>query len=300
MRALLSFAEGRLDEDGLYKKRGGDWVFVDWADNFDENSGPLCAEQMLLCRAYECAAMCARLADDEKNAEYYSARAKDVREKINLLYWDEEKCAFVDDFRSGNRNVTRHANIFAILYSLTSEQRKTKIIENVIKNDDVPPIVTPYFKFFELSAMCEIGDMSYVTDMLRSYWGGMVAEGATAFWEKYEPDMSGAEHYAMYGTSYGKSLCHAWGGTTPIYILGKYILGVRPTSENYGTYEVRPCTCDLGLGDFSGKVPTPFGDITVSVCANGVRILSEIDGGKLILGGREYGIEKGVELFVEK
>jgi hypothetical protein len=54
------------------------------------------------------------------------------------------------------------------------------------------------------------------------------------------------------------------------------------------------------LGDFSGKVPTPFGDITVSVCANGVRILSEIDGGKLILGGREYGIEKGVELFVEK
>ena len=299
MRSLLGFAEGRLSKQGLYEKRGGDWVFVDWAEHFDKDAGPICAEQMLLCRAYECAANCAELMKDTEGAERYSARAKDVREKINALYWDEEKRAFIDEFSTGNRNVTRHANIFAILYDLTTEERKAAIIENVIKNDAVPAIVTPYFKFFELAAMCEIGDFAYVADMLRSYWGGMVAEGATTFWEKYEPDMKGTEHYAMYGHPYGKSLCHAWGGTTPLYVLGKYILGVRPTSANYETYEVRPCMQELGLGAFSGKVPTPRGDIEVSVSGGEVCVRSDISGGKLILGGEEYVIEKDTPLNIK-
>ena len=147
--------------------------------------------------------------------------------------------------------------------------------------------------------MCEIGDFGYVADMLRSYWGGMVAEGATTFWEKYEPDKNGAEHYDMYGHPYGKSLCHAWGGTTPLYVLGKYILGVRPTAANYERFEVCPCTEELGFGAFSGKVPTPRGDIAVSVSATEICVLSDIEGGKLVLGEREYDIEKGKELKVK-
>lgn len=299
MLSLMEFAEGRLSADGLYEKCRGDWIFVDWSEHFDKDSGPICAEQMLLCRAFECAEHCAMLLEDDEKAEYYGAKAIDVREKINELYWDEEKLAFVDDYKTGNRNVTRHANIFAILYDLTTEKRKSAIIENVIKNDSVPAIVTPYFEFFELAAMCEIGDFRYVTDMLRSYWGGMIAEGATTFWEKYEPDMKGAEHYEMYGKPYGKSLCHAWGGTTPIYLLGKYILGVRPTAPNYESYEVRPCLEKLGLGDFSGNVPTPRGDISVSVCGGEVRVTSEIDGGVLIVGDKEFDIVKDKELIVE-
>ena len=299
MRSLFAFAESRLSENGLYEKGRGDWVFIDWAECFDKDAGPICAEQMLLCHAYECAEHCAMLLGDDENAAYYGAKAIDVREKINELYWDEEKKAFVDDYKTGNRNVTRHANIFAILYDLTTGKRKADIIENVIKNDAVPAIVTPYFKFFELAAMCEIGDFRYVTDMLRSYWGGMVAEGATTFWEKYEPDMKGAEHYAMYGQPYGKSLCHAWGGTTPLYVLGKYFLGVRPTSANYETFEVCPCTDNVGFGAFSGKVPTPRGDVSVSVGNGEVTVLSEISGGKLLLCGAEYEIEKGKELKVK-
>ena len=298
MLSLMGFAESRLTADGLYEKRGGDWVFVDWAEHFDKDSGPICAEQMLLCRAYECAEHCAVLLDDEEKAAYYGARAIDIREKINALYWDEEKRAFIDDYKTGNRNVTRHANIFAILYDLTTSERKSEIIEHVIKNDDVPAIVTPYFKFFELAAMCEIGDFRYITDMLRSYWGGMIEEGATTFWEKYEPDMKGAEHYEMYGKPYGKSLCHAWGGTTPIYLLGKYILGVRPTAPDYESFVVCPCTEELGFGAFSGKVPTSRGDITVSVCGGEVTVLSELDGGLLIVGSKEYEIQKGKEIKV--
>ena len=147
--------------------------------------------------------------------------------------------------------------------------------------------------------MCEIGDLAYVTNMLRSYWGGMIAEGATTFWETYDPNMNGAEHYGMYGRPYGKSLCHAWGATTPLYIFGKYILGVRPTDANYASFEVQPCTQTLGLGAFSGVVPTPHGDIKVCVGKRSVKVLSELSGGKLVVGGKTYEIEKDKEICIE-
>ena len=300
MRSLFAFAESRLSEDGLYKKLRGDWVFVDWAEHFDKDAGPICAEQMLLCHAYKCAAKCAQLVGKEEDAAHYSERASHVYKKINELYWDDEKNAFVDEYTTGNRNVTRHANIFALLYDLTSEDRKEKIIANVIKNKDVPAIVTPYFRFFELAAMCDIGDFEYVLDSLRSYWGGMIKEGATSFWEKYEPDQKGAEHYEMYGRKYGKSLCHAWGGTSPIYVFGKYILGVRPTDVNFSAYEVRPLLKKHGLGSFGGKVPTPMGNIEVSVTEREVSVFSPLDGGILVVDGEEYYIPKNKKFTVER
>ena len=104
------------------------------------------------------------------------------REAANIdpgFYWDDEKNAFVDDYQTGNRNVTRHANIFALLYQLTSTERLEKIICHVIRNPEIPAITTPYFEFFELDAMCGIGEFSYMTEILHNDWGGMLKQGAT-------------------------------------------------------------------------------------------------------------------------
>ena len=38
---------------------------------------------------------------------------------------------------------------------------------------------------------------------------------------------------------FGKSLCHAW-GASPVYLLGRYFLGVVPTSPGFATYDVKP------------------------------------------------------------
>ncbi len=295
MLSTMDFVAGRLDAEGLYEKRRGDWVFVDWSTHFDKDAGPICAEQMLLCRAYECMAKCAELVNDEANVAKFRDFERDLNEKINARYWDEEKHAFVDDYKTGNRNVTRHANIFALLYDLTSEERKSNIIEHVIKNPDIPAITTPYFEFFELDAMCSIGEYKYMTDMLHSYWGGMIKMGATTIWEEYFPEKSRIENYAMYGGPYSKSLCHAW-GASPIYLLGKYALGVRPTSTAYATYEVRPNL--MCFGSFEGKVPTANGIVSVKMDKNSVTVLADVDGGTLVLGDKRYAIEKGKELIV--
>ncbi len=296
MLSTMDFVMGRLDENGLYEKRRGDWVFVDWTTYFDKDSGPICAEQMLLCHAYDCMEKCAALLDDVANAEKFLTLALDVNKKINTLYWDEEKGAFIDDYKTGNRNVTRHANIFALLYDLTSADRKEQIIQCVIKNPEIPAITTPYFEFFELDAMCSIGDYQYMTDMLHSYWGGMLDQGATTFWEEYFPEKSRVENYAMYDQPYDKSLCHAW-GASPIYLLGKYALGVRPTSPAYATYEVRPNL--MCFGSFEGKVPALNGTICVKMDRECVTVQSDLEGGTLVLGDKTYTIEKDIPLCVK-
>ena len=99
----------------------------------------------------------------------------------------------------------------------------------------------------------------------------------------------------MYGGRYEKSLCHAW-GASPIYLLGKYALGVKPTSPGYATFEVKPST--MCFGEISGTVPTQNGNIFVSLDIKKCEVVSEIDGGTLILDGKKYTIPKGEKLCV--
>ena len=290
---VWEFVESRLDSDGMYKRQPDDWVFIDWS-SFDSN-GPISAEQMLLARAYESTKKFASLVGDSAWEKHATEQFEKIVKKTNELYWNEEKGAFVDDYKSGKENVTRHANIFALLFDYTSEERKEKIIKNVIFNDEITKITTPYFEFYELDAMCKIGNFKYMTDMLNSYWGEMLRLGATTIWEEFDPTKKGIEHYEMYGGKYEKSLCHAW-GASPIYLLGKYALGVYPTENGYKKYEVKPSL--MCFGKIKGTVPTPNGDIFVSLDGEKVEVLSEIDGGTLILGENKYEIKKNERLEI--
>jgi hypothetical protein len=124
-------------------------------------------------------------------------------------------------------------------------------------------------RFYELEALCAMGEQDYVLKEMKNYWGGMLKLGATSFWEEYNPAKSGAEHYAMYGREFGKSLCHAW-GASPIYLLGKYYLGVKPVSPGYTTYTIEPQLG--GLQWMQGKVPTPAGEIELYVSTDQVKV----------------------------
>ena len=294
MLDIMSFIEGRLGKDKMYERKNEDWVFIDWS-TFDSN-GPMCAEQMVLCRAYESLGKCASVLGDKSMATKCKKRVDYMKEQINLLYWNEEKCAFIDDYASGKNNVTRHANIFALLFDYTTEERKEKITKNVIFNKEITPITTPYFEFYELDAMCQLGNFEYFTNMLDSYWGGMLRLGATTIWEEFDPTKSGIEHYEMYGGKYEKSLCHAW-GASPIYLLGKYALGVVPTKAGYESYTVSPNL--MGFGEIEGKVPTPQGEIYVKANKDEISVLSPIDGGTLVYKGKEYKIKKDEILTIK-
>ncbi|MBQ8055034.1 MAG: alpha-L-rhamnosidase [Lachnospiraceae bacterium] len=206
------------------------------------------------------------------SAENYEKLAGKLRQAIIKYFWDEEKGALIDSFTSGKRNVTRHANIFAVLFDFADEKQKESILKNVLYNDSVPQIMTPYFKFFELDAFGKLGDLDRIWNTLHDYWGGMLERGAVTFWETFDPAQTGREQYGMYGDSFGKSLCHAW-GASPIYLLGRYFLGVRPTSPGYRTYEVKPALqyfdtldCTVPAGEKSVHIVLQGGKLQISEC----------------------------------
>jgi hypothetical protein len=124
-------------------------------------------------------------------------------------------------------------------------------------------------RFYELAALAESGQQDYVTRQIKDYWGGMLRDGATCFWEQYDPKQKGVERFAMYGKAFGMSLCHAW-GASPLYLLGRYYLGVHPTQPGYAAYVVEPKLG--GLEWIEGKVPTPHGDIAVAASLKEIRV----------------------------
>ena len=296
MRTMMDYCLSRTGDNGMAYGQHDDWIFVDWVDFPMHKRGALCFEQLLFCKSLQSMARCAALLRDNPlenppqgsittaqyaaDADLYQNLAEKLRETIKAIFWDKEHLALTHAIEDGTRNdmITRFPNMFAIIYDLIGNDEKHSISENVLLNNNIPAITTPYMRFYELEALCMMGHHTSVLPEIKAYWGGMLREGATTFWEKYIPSEEGTAHLAMYGRRYGKSLCHAW-GASPIYSLGKYFLGVRPTAPGYSHYEVKPVL--YGLKWMEGDVPTPFGKIHVKATPKEVSVIS--DGGQGVL-----------------
>ncbi|MGM9714132.1 MAG: alpha-rhamnosidase [Prevotella sp.] len=313
MRTLMDYVLGRLDADGFAEGRPDDWIFIDWVDFPMHKRGVVCFEQILFSVSLRTMSLAASLLRDNplecppqgslsvdeyrEDAERYTQLYNSVRQKTDDTFWDNNAHAYIHSIEDGkpNKQITKFPNMFALLYNDIPQSRRDDIIQHVMLNPDVEAITTPYMRFYELEALCKAGYYDDVIRSIKDYWGGMLAEGATSFWEKYVPSEHGTEHLQMYGRPYGKSLCHAW-GASPLYLLGKYFLGVRPLTAGYETWE---CTPHLGPLDWmSGAVPTPHGPIHIYMDRETVRVKSPITGGKLHVNGMTVSIDTTDEIEV--
>ena len=294
MVTLMDYVESRLNEEGMAEGQADDWIFVDWVDFPMHKRGTLCFEQILLMKAMETMAVCSKLLGIKSN---YRVKSESLRNKIKQTFWSYDQKAYYHAIEDGkmNRQITKFPNMFAILYGLAYQEECREIMQSVMLNPDVGPITTPYMRFYELETLCTDGLQAQVLQEMKAYWGGMLREGATSFWEKYNPEEKGVQHLAMYGRPYGKSLCHAW-GASPIYLIGKYFLGVTPTKPGYEEYEIRPTLG--GLDWMEGDVPTPFGKIHVRMTTHEVSVLSDGGQGTLIVGDQPIMIPANKEIRI--
>ena len=289
---LMKFCETRINADGFIEGAAEDWTFIDWAEM--EKTGAVCGEQMLLIHAYQAMGEMAKAIGKDGSA--YENKAEMLKKRVNQFFWKEEKGAYIDSYVTGNDHVSRHANIFAILYEIADEKQTKAIVDCVINNENIPKITTPYFRCYELDALAKLGKRVQVEETLRSYWGGMLELGAKTVWEEYIPSMEGIEHYAMYGGKYEKSLCHAW-STGPIYLFGRYYLGVESTAPGYETFSVKP---DLGgLKQICGTAPVNGGTVTVELDENKLSVLATKPGGTLYWQGKAYKLETNKKLTID-
>ncbi|MBQ8629677.1 MAG: alpha-rhamnosidase [Prevotella sp.] len=314
MQTMMEYVLNRTNHNGMAEGKDDDWIFVDWVDFPMHKRGTLCFEQILFCKSLETMQMCASVLLDKpldnppqgsikpeeyaKDVQRYSELANSLRDKLKPTFWDDKKKAFKHAIEDGimNEQITKFPNMFAIIYDYLSEEEKKDVMTSVMLNPEIEDITTPYMRFYELEALCQMGMQEQVIKEIRDYWGGMIKQNATSFWEKYNPNDKGRQHLTMYGRPYGKSLCHAW-GASPIYLIGKYYLGVQPTKAGYEEYIVKPTLGDLEW--MEGDVPTPYGKIHIYMDKKIIRIYSNGGNGKLIVNKKEITIPINNELTFE-
>ena len=172
MKTLLDFCTHNISENGFFVGDDNVWTFVDWADM--NKNGAVCAIQMLYCTALKTMSELADIACSV-DADMYKAKYEELKDKINNLYWNEEFGAYVTSFINGHQinEVRRHANILAIIFDIADENKKMKILNNVLLNNEIPAITTPFFSFFENAALCRMECVKIVRDKIEQYWGAI-------------------------------------------------------------------------------------------------------------------------------
>lgn len=243
----------------------GAHFFPDWAVN--EAIGPdvygtPSYVQMMLMHCFEFAAYASGILGDEIQQALYTQQAKRLRKHIVDVFYDQEQGVFRNGyFKNGKMDgrFTIFSQVFGILYDLVPDD-KYALMALAIKNGTVkrhPSISLNYY--FELQALCQLGETDMALASIRRHIGGIIASGDVRVYEDIHA--KGLRTLDFYGRKYGKSLCHGVMGAAPVTVLSKYVMGIQPRCTEGLDYSFKPLKSSLKKVE--GSVPTPKGAIHV-------------------------------------
>jgi len=81
-------------------------------------------------------------------------------------------------------------------------------------------------------------------------------------------------------------------------LLGRYFLGVRPTSAGYETFAVEPHLDEIN--EMNAVLPIKNGSVHIQKKNGKLTVKADKDGGVFVQNGKEYTLQKDKEVIVEK
>jgi hypothetical protein len=266
MLQLLAYVDKEFDAQSLFANKTNVWLFVDWSPELNgDTPESRRATTLEFYGAYRDAAFLLRELGDTANADHYEQRAADIRAAAQKYLLDPATDTF------GPRWQT---NAAAVLYGVADPSQYGAIWDSVLSHVGHVRynslVVTPYYNYYIISAMAKMGHREDALQWLRTYWGGMLDEGATSFWEAYDPDWFKRDFHASLQadnrSGYFVSLAHGWSsGPTPW--LMEQVLGIQSRGAGFTTVDIRPDLLDLKW--VRGAEPTPNGLLKVSASKQG-------------------------------
>ena len=263
---LLKLMDSGFDERNVFVNPQKQWLFVDWSPGlYADTPEARQATQIEYFRAYKEGSFLLRELGDNANADHYEQRAAALRAATNT---------YLRDISTGTYGSRWQTNAMAIVSGLATPDQYSALWDNVLKNVAQDrwdsPVISPYYNYYVVSAMAQAGHRAEALKWIRTYWGGMLAEGATSFWEAYDLRWpKGNFHVSLQadGTSgYFVSLAHGW-SSGPTAWLMEQVLGINPTSAGFSNVTIRPDLIDLSWA--RGSEPTPNGPIKVDIKNDG-------------------------------
>ena len=256
--SLLDYFNDELDGRQLFANLRKAWPFVDWAPDFNKDSPQArAATHLFLVKAAREAVFLLYEMGDPASAKKYASWADSLSEAAQRYLADPVLNTFGD---------RRQENAMAIYSGVATPLQTQSIYEKVLAPNspawDI--IATPYYNNYVIYAMSQAGHTMETLSTIRAYWGGMLNEGATSWWESYDPKWDKNDFHAHLqaddSTGYFVSLAHGW-STGPTSWLTERVLGVRPTTGGFKTVDIAPELGDLAWAE--GDVPTPTGILRV-------------------------------------
>ena len=137
--------------------------------------------------------------------------------------------------------------------------------------------LSTFMSYYILSAMTKCCSTEHTLQVLKDYYGGMLAMGATTFFEDFDldwtknacpideiPDGTRPDLHGDFGNycyrGFRHSLCHGW-SCGPVPFLTEHVLGVSITDEACRAIEITP---HLGhLQHVRGSIATPHGKVEI-------------------------------------
>jgi hypothetical protein len=259
---LLATMDAEMDAGHLFVDKSKDWPFVDWtADLSGDTPEARRGTQFEYILAFRDAAFLLR--------ELGDTAAANRRDQATAQLTAAAQSHLLDA-ATGTFGSRWQVNSMAILSGVATPAQYPTIWSTVLTHTAdasfrEPPI-TPFYNSYVLSAMAATGHRAEALDWIRKYWGGMVREGATSFWEAYDTHWpTGNAHISLQAdgsSGYFVSLAHGW-SSGPTSWLMEEILGIHPTAAGFRTATLRP---DLaGLDWARGTEPTPHGPIAIDL-----------------------------------
>jgi alpha-L-rhamnosidase len=263
--SVLGNMEAQLDANGLFQAPAQRWfIFVDWSPGLYLNDAEaLEGNNFEFYLGFSEGSWLLRQLGDQPAADHFQAVANKLRAASLALFLDPATSTVGPRWQ---------LNAMAAYSGAADTSQTAAIYDRVLFKTPTAP-VTPYFSYYGLQAMSKAGHAAGAVAWLRQYWGGMIALGATSFWELYDPGWPALDIYAAqrdwftannlaHTSAYFVSLGHGW-ASGPAAWLHEHVLGVSPSTPGYRQVLIRP---DLaGLSFARGTHATPLGDISVDI-----------------------------------
>jgi len=259
--SLLERMDEELDGSGHFLNKSHRWLFVDWAPGlFAYTDEAREGTEFEFVRGYREGAWLLREMGDTAAAVKYQSHAETLASESRIQF-EAANGAFGNGWQ---------LNAMAVLAGVADESDYANVWEQslhaVVNGESQEQTISPYFNAYLLQAMARMGRRREALDWLRQYWGGMLAEGATSFWEAYDlrwPKQDPHQSLQADGvTGYFVSLAHGW-SSGPAAWLMEEVLGIHAATPGFRKAIIRPDL--LGLDWVKGQVLSPRGAIRVEM-----------------------------------
>lgn len=260
--SMLRYMRGGFNKRWVFVNKHNEWNFVDWVpllnggksrDAATDTRQAQISTDLYICWAVKRAAFLLHELGD-------NTHAAQCRQWYNRLVLAARK--YLVNPRTQTYTSLPQPNAMAIISGVADSQQRAAINQRIF-GPNKPfwrKIGTPYSVNFALFALSDLGHTARALAFVRRYWGGMLHDGATTFWEAYRLTVPRRRASRVLG--YRTSLCHGWSAGITNW-LTEYILGVEPVSGGFRRVAIAPHLGDLKW--VSGKIPTPHGSINLLI-----------------------------------